>query len=70
MLISPAKDLLQRAIAEKKSPYYGSYVNILLPEILKDNQVNVTSSPPKVKNYLLIIAEINRGNISKTETIP
>jgi len=63
--ISLSKDLLQRAINENKPPYYDSYVNVLLPIILKEHADDVSTKDDTEKNYLLIIDEINRGNISK-----
>ncbi len=62
--ISLSCDLLKRTIAEGKPPYYDSYVNIILPDILQGREIKIEKNT-KVKNYILIIDEINRGNISK-----
>jgi len=62
--ISLSCDLLKRTIAEAKAPYYSSYINIILPDILQGREIKIEQDA-KVKNYILIIDEINRGNISK-----
>jgi len=62
--ISMSCDLLKRTIVEKEPPYYHSYVNIILPLLLKDKKIQIEQQT-KIKNYILIIDEINRGNISK-----
>ncbi len=62
--LSLSCDLLKRTIVEAKAPYYSSYVDIILPDILQGREIKIEKDA-KVKNYILIIDEINRGNISK-----
>lgn len=62
--ISVSLDLLKRTIIENKAPYYESYVDILLQDITQGKQYKIEAKKV-IKNFILIIDEINRGNISK-----
>jgi len=62
--ISISKNALLQTMASGKAPYYTSYMPVVLDEVLNGNHVSVEESS-KDKKYVLIIDEINRGNISK-----
>ena len=62
--ISISKNALMQTIASGKAPYYVSYIPVVLNEVLNGNHISVQESA-KEKKYVLIIDEINRGNISK-----
>ena len=62
--ISISKNALMQTIASGKAPYYVSYIPVVLDDVLNGNQISVQESS-KEKKYVLIIDEINRGNISK-----
>jgi hypothetical protein len=62
--ISISKNALLQTIASGKAPYYTSYIPVVLEDILNGNHISVEESS-KEKKYVLIIDEINRGNISK-----
>ena len=62
--ISISKNALLQTIASGKAPYYVSYIPVVLEDILNGNYISVEESS-KEKKYVLIIDEINRGNISK-----
>jgi len=56
---------LEKVLFENKKPTYSSYENIIITEILKSFNYKKESIDNTIKNYVLIIDEINRGNISK-----
>ena len=56
---------LEKVYFDKKTPIYSSYENIIIEEILKTVNTQIDNVNNETKNYVLIIDEINRGNISK-----
>ena len=62
--ISVSKNALLQTLASGEAPYYKSYIPIILEDILNGRQISIEGSS-KEKKYVLIIDEINRGNISK-----
>jgi 5-methylcytosine-specific restriction protein B len=57
---------LTRVLFGEGIPYYGSYEPVAIEEILKGKNYKKHDEPKKTdaKNYVLIIDEINRGNVS------
>jgi len=56
---------LEQVLFEKKKPTYSSYENVIIEKILENFDYTETTIDNTTKNYILIIDEINRGNISK-----
>lgn len=48
-----------------KSPTYKSYENIIIEKILEDKSYTESSSDNTQKKFVLIIDEVNRGNVSQ-----
>jgi 5-methylcytosine-specific restriction protein B len=63
-VMSVAHAKLERVVFNKESYTYSSYEPIIINDILK-NQIESETTDNTDKNYILIIDEINRGNISK-----
>jgi 5-methylcytosine-specific restriction enzyme B len=63
-VMSVAHAKLERVVFNKESYTYSSYEPIIINDILK-NQIESETTDNTNKNYILIIDEINRGNISK-----
>jgi hypothetical protein len=63
--MSLAYSELSAVLFEKKSPTYASYEEIAIKEILKDKEFKVSADDSSKKKYVLIIDEINRGNVSQ-----
>jgi len=62
--IPVSSDLIKRTIAEGEAPYYKSYVSVIINDMIGNKKININNNKV-IKNYILIIDEINRGNISK-----
>jgi len=62
--IPVSSDLIKRTIAEGEAPYYKSYVSVIINDMIGNKKININDNKV-IKNYILIIDEINRGNISK-----
>lgn len=56
---------LSQVLFDHKKPLYQSYEQIIINEILKDFKLYKQNNDSSNKNFVLIIDEINRGNISK-----
>jgi len=56
---------LEKVFFDNKSPIYKSYEKIIINKILGPLNYKVEETDNSNKNYILIIDEINRGNISK-----
>ncbi|WMX17127.1 AAA family ATPase [Aureispira sp. CCB-E] len=56
---------LSRVLFEGKSPTYKSYEQKVIDDILKDKNLEKNQIDNSLKNYVLIIDEINRGNTSQ-----
>jgi len=56
---------LTKVFFDNKNPHYKSYEKIVIEDILKDKNYKKKSMDNLNKKYVLIIDEINRGNISK-----
>jgi hypothetical protein len=56
---------LKAVLFENKKPIYPSYEHIVLEKILEGRNFKKSAIDNKTKNYVLIIDEINRGNISQ-----
>ena len=63
--MSHAFSELSAVLFDKKEPTYKSYEEIVINEILKDKQFKVSAEDSSKRNYVLIIDEINRGNVSQ-----
>jgi 5-methylcytosine-specific restriction enzyme B len=55
---------LWSVLFENKSPTYKSYENIIIDKILEDKKFEESTIDNRNKKYVLIIDEINRGNVS------
>ncbi len=56
---------LEKILFSNKEPTYKSYAEIIIDKILMPFNSSTVSIDNEKKNYILIIDEINRGNISK-----
>lgn len=63
--MSLAYSELEAILFDKKPPTYPSYANIVIDKILDDQQITFEKTDNTKKNYVLIIDEINRGNVSQ-----
>ncbi len=55
---------LSKVYFENKAPYYSSYMPVVIDKILEDVDVETLPFDNSNKAFVLIIDEINRGNIS------
>ena len=62
---SVAYSELEKVLFENKKPTYSSYENVIIEQILEPLKYETFQLDNTGKNYILIIDEINRGNISK-----
>jgi 5-methylcytosine-specific restriction endonuclease McrBC GTP-binding regulatory subunit McrB len=56
---------LKSVLFDDKEPTYKSYEQIIIDKILEEKSFRKSSADNLTKNYVLIIDEINRGNISQ-----
>lgn len=56
---------LEKVFFENKKPVYSSYEHIIIDKILEPLNCRIEDINNTKKHYILIIDEINRGNISK-----
>lgn len=56
---------LSKVIFESKAPTFASYARIVINKILEDLKYEEVSTDNKNKPFVLIIDEINRGNVSQ-----
>jgi 5-methylcytosine-specific restriction endonuclease McrBC GTP-binding regulatory subunit McrB len=56
---------LNLVLFEDKLPTYKSYEQIIIEKILEGKEFNKSSEDNSSKNFVLIIDEINRGNVSQ-----
>lgn len=63
--MSLALSELQKVFFEKKRPTYKPYTQVVIDEILKGEDVYLSSDTNTTTPYVLIIDEINRGNIAE-----
>lgn len=56
---------LKRVLFEGKEPWYSSYENLVIDLILQSGSIEETSSDNSELPFVLIIDEINRGNIAQ-----
>lgn len=63
--MSVAHSELEAVLFDKKNPTYPSYENPIINKILEGQQISSEQVDNRKKNYVIIIDEINRGNISQ-----
>ncbi|MBL7815471.1 MAG: AAA family ATPase [Saprospiraceae bacterium] len=63
--MSASFDELSSVLFDNKKPTYESYEKIIIDKILEDKSYKEATSDNTQKNYVLIIDEINRGNVSQ-----
>jgi len=55
---------LAKVLFENKAPHYVSYERIIIEAILNGETIKSSATNNALKNFVLIIDEINRGNVS------
>ena len=63
--MSASFDELSSVLFDNKKPTYESYEKTIIDKILEDKSYKEATSDNTQKNYVLIIDEINRGNVSQ-----
>jgi len=63
--MSASLNELRKVFFENKEPVYKSYEPIIIKKILENNNYNESESENIKKPFILVIDEINRGNISQ-----